>query len=53
MGIGRWLNVDTVCCGRHRVGSLSSRKMFRVPEIFIGKVMGSFGGCWGVASESR
>jgi hypothetical protein len=34
-GIGRWLKVETVCWGRHRVGSLRSRKMFRVPEMFI------------------
>ena len=34
-GIGRWLKVDAVCCGRHNVGSLNSRKTFNVPEMFI------------------
>lgn len=34
-GIGRWLNVDTVCCGRQSVGSLSSLKTLSVPEMFI------------------
>lgn len=36
-GMGRWLNVDTVCCGRARVGSLNSRNTFSVPEIFIAR----------------
>lgn len=37
-GIGRWLNVETVCCGRHRAGSRISLKTLRVPDIFMGVV---------------
>ena len=32
------MNVDTVCCGKQRLGSLRSLKKFSVPEIFIGIV---------------
>ena len=34
-GMGKWLNVDTVCCGRHSVGFHNSLNTFSVPEMFI------------------
>ena len=31
-GIGKWLKVGTVWCGKHREGSLRSLNTFKVPE---------------------
>ena len=37
-GIGNWLKVGIVACGKQREGSRTNLKIFRVAETFIGRV---------------